>query len=68
MDISIKAKLTDKLQEWLDDEEVVDVLGGAHGIWQDDSMTRRNANILANAVEAAIDAAALQSTFSNELG
>ena len=68
MQSSTKAKLVAKLQEWLDDEEVYEDLGGNLGIWHDGCTTRkRNANVLANAVEASIGAMALQSELEREL-
>jgi len=67
MQTRTKAKLTEKLQEWLDDEEVGDDLGGTDGIWQDNTTAARNANVMADAVENVINAMALQSELEEEL-
>ena len=67
MQSSTKAKLVSKLQEWLDDEEVNEDLGGNLGIWHDGTTGKRNANVLANAVEASIGAMALQSELETEI-
>ena len=61
-----RAKLVDKIQDWLDDETVADDLGGTQGILQCTNTKQRNANLYADAVEVAINAMTLQSELESE--
>lgn len=66
MDAYSRAKLVDKIQEWLDDENVADDLGGTSRIWQCTDIRQRNANLYADAVELAINSMTLQSQLEEE--
>ena len=66
MNLKSKVKLVDAIQEWLNDDEVSDDLGGTDGIWQCDKINQRNANLYADAVELAIRSMALQAALEDE--
>jgi len=65
MDIYLKAKLKQKMQEFLD--ENADDIGSIHVIWQDDTEKGRNAALMASGAELVIDAMELEDTLGEEL-
>lgn len=67
MNANSKAKLVEKIQDWLDDERVSDDLGGNCAMWQDVDATNKNAHLMADAVEICVRAASLQSELDDEL-
>ena len=66
MDLSLKAALKSKMQEFMD--EYADDIGSTHGIWQDDTGTGANAGLMANAAEVVIDAMELQNDLEGRNG
>lgn len=67
MNSHTKAKLIDKIQEWLDDETVAGDLGGTFGILQCTDTRQRNANLYADAIEVVIKSMSLQGELEREI-
>lgn len=66
MDIALKAELKERMQQFLDDN--ADDIGSLHGIWQDNSQTGANAQLMANAAEIVIDSMQLQNELEQRFG
>jgi hypothetical protein len=60
MEYILKAKLVDKIQEFLDDEENADLIGATLGAWQDDSLERKNATLMAESAFCVLKAQHIQ--------